>query len=166
MLGDYERAITADNDDPPFIRAVAPSMLRREEESLATYREFEKRGFEGVEAAQIRMVRAALEGNRDAALAGYEEFLKFGFRDPEGIFFMSRNLSRVGGVEEALKCIRSVVDGGFWCIEASVRDPWLDPLRHDPRFVELMARSEEGRRGAAAAYHRAGGDRLLGSVSP
>jgi hypothetical protein len=164
MRGDYERAITDDNDDPPFMRAAAPAMLGREAESLALYRDFERRGFEGLEAAQIRMVCAALEMDRERCLAGYRLFLGSGFRDPEGIYLMARNLSRVGAVEEALDCLVGVVDRGFWCIESAVPDPWLDPLRSDPRFTELLRRALEGRRRAASEYVRVGGERLLGPL--
>jgi serine/threonine protein kinase/tetratricopeptide (TPR) repeat protein len=162
MLGDYESAMATDADEPPFIRAAAPSMLGHPEESIATYREYERRGFQGREATHTRMVRAALEGDRETCLAGYQEFLDSSFRDPEGIYFLARNLSRVGAVEEALDSLARVIGGGFWCVDAVVPDPWLDPLRPEARFQELMARSEEGRKRAAIEYEKAGGERLLG----
>jgi serine/threonine protein kinase/tetratricopeptide (TPR) repeat protein len=164
MLGEYERAMAADNDEPQFIRAAAPAMLGRVEESIATYREFERRGFEGGEAAHTRMVRAAMEGDSAGCLEGYRKFLESDFRDPEGIFFIARNLARVGAIDEALSCLTRAVDGGFWSIEAAVPDPWLDSLRGSPQFGDLIDRCETGRRRAATEYARVGGERLLGPL--
>ncbi len=105
-----------------------------------------------------------MEGDSAGCLEGYRKFLESEFRDPEGIFFIARNLSRVGAVDEALVCLTRAVDGGFWCIEAVVPDPWLDSLRGSPQFGDLTDRCEAGRRRAATEYARVGGERLLGPV--
>ncbi len=164
MMGDFESAISADNDEPPLLRAIAPAMLGRLEEATALHLELERRGMEGAIATHSRMVRAAIAGDRASCVSAYGEFRASKFRDPEGIYGIGRNLARVGALEEAIECLTGVVDGGFWCIEAAFADPWLDPIREDARFRTLLLRAEDGRRSALAEYRRAGGDRLLGAA--
>lgn len=165
MLGEYEAAMAADIDEPPFLRAAAPAMLGRIDEALEIYREFERRGFQGSEAVHTQMVRAALEDDREACMEGYRAFLKSHFHDPEGIFLMGRNLARTGAVDAALDCLRRSVNGGFWCIESAVEDPWLGSLRGHPEFTELLRRCEDGRRSATEAYITAGAVPMLGPVA-
>jgi len=164
MLGDYESAMTTDSEEPQFIRAAAPAMLGRVEESIALHLELERRGVEGAVATHTRIVRAAIEDDRETCLKLYGEIRSSKFRDPEGIYFLARSLSRVGAVEEAIGQLVTVVEGGFWCIEVSVADPWLDPLRGDPRFVGILQKAEDGRRRALTEFQRVGGERLLGAL--
>ena len=41
-------------------------------------------------------------------------------------------------------------------------NPWLDPLRGHPRFAQILHTAEGRHREAAAAFLKAGGDRVLG----
>ena len=106
--------------------------------------------------------RAALELQREECLTLVEGLQGSGFQDPEGIYFMLRNLARVQEKQKALELLAQVVERGFWCPATLEGDAWLDSLRAEPEFVRLLHRADEGRRAAAAAYTRAGGERLLG----
>ena len=51
---------------------------------------------------------------------------------------------------------------GWMCYQPMATEPWLDPLRGDPRFKAVLKEAETRGRKAAAAFVQAGGDRLLG----
>jgi hypothetical protein len=61
-----------------------------------------------------------------------------------------------------LATLKRVVDGGFFCVPVFARDPWLDPLRADPEFVNILRQAETRHQKARAVFTEAGGDRLLG----
>jgi hypothetical protein len=54
------------------------------------------------------------------------------------------------------------MDRGFFCPAALLRDPWLDPIRGEPTFHEVVRRADLRSRDAEAGFRRLGGDRLLG----
>jgi serine/threonine protein kinase len=45
--------------------------------------------------------------------------------------------------EEAVRWLQTAADGGFPCYPLFEKDPYLDHLRKDPRFIALMARLKE-----------------------
>jgi hypothetical protein len=58
--------------------------------------------------------------------------------------------------------LERAVEGGFYPDQLLARDPWLDPVRGEPRFVQLLRRAEARHREAQAAFLEHEGDRLLG----
>ena len=106
--------------------------------------------------------RATLEGERDTALAAAERILASGFRDPEGLYFMVRNVSRLGARQPALDGLERIVGGGLLVPQVFAEDPWLASLHGEPRFAALRARAEAGAQEARARYRACGGPVLLG----
>ena len=162
MMGDYERVIETDNEDPPYLSCLAPELLGRPEETLARFREMERRGYEGTHHHEYRCTLAALEGDRETCVKAVAEFEKSGFRDPEGILMIARNLVRVGENQSALRWIRRSADGGFCCPTGLESDPWLAGLRDVPEFRSILRETGAARAAAARAYAEAGGEALLG----
>ena len=107
-------------------------------------------------------LRTLLEGNRQESLRVTEELMQATFRDPEGMYYMSRQLSYLGHEPYALDMLGRAIDNGFFCYPAMVRDPWLDNLRASPGFTALLRKSDQLHREAATAFLAAGGDALLG----
>jgi hypothetical protein len=64
--------------------------------------------------------------------------------------------------EQSLAELKRVVEQGFCCVPAFVRDPWLDGLRDEPGFVAVLRQSEARHQEAVLAFAEAGGGRLLG----
>ena len=83
------------------------------------------------------------------------------FPDPEGMYYMARSMARVGDLDMSILGINSAVDGGFFCYPWFVRDPWLDPLRGDARFIDALRRAEAKWRDAKRAFDEHPGSRVL-----
>jgi hypothetical protein len=110
----------------------------------------------------VTSLRALLEGNRQESLEASEELMRATFRDPEGMYYLARQLSYLGQEAKALDMLGRTIDNGFFCYPAMVRDPWLDGLRAHTEFTGLLRRSHQRHREAASAFLAAGGDSLLG----
>ncbi|HTK68398.1 MAG TPA: FlgO family outer membrane protein [Candidatus Eisenbacteria bacterium] len=159
MSGDYERAMQLRSNDLPFIRGYSLMSLGRNEEALEVFAQMKDMihlpGFG-------RSMYHLLVGNRENSLADIRSVLRSAFLDPEGIYFIARGLAYWGELEESLRTLDRVVEGGFYCDQTMARDPWLDPMRTTPEFVRILRRAESLRRGAIAAYLEHQGDRILG----
>jgi hypothetical protein len=86
--------------------------------------------------------------------------------DPEARFYVARNLAHVGQRDEALSLLGGAVDGGFFCLPALTRDPWLDSLRPLHEFAAILRRAETRHRNALISFLNAEGDRILGVAHP
>jgi len=71
--------------------------------------------------------------------------------------------SMLGGL--ALLALAKAVDGGYAVTEPLLHDPWLAPLRDNPRFIEILRRAQARRDEALAVFRAEGGERLLGLPS-
>src|SRR5262249_44253649 len=103
--------------------------------------------------------RSALAQRHDDTVEVFNELGDFA--DPEGMFYMGRCTARVGEPEMAVLGITNAVDRGFFCYPYLVRDPWLDPIRGDARFIDALRRAEGKWREAKRAFDEHPGSRVL-----
>jgi eukaryotic-like serine/threonine-protein kinase len=162
MLGDYQRAFEASSDDYGYGTALALTALGRIDEAVDTLRQRELAKPWRLGKLYLTSLRELLEGHREKSLQASEDLRKATFRDPEGMYYLARQLSYLGQGAEALEMLSRAIEHGFFCYSAMVRDPWLDPLRGRPDFTELLRKSQQLNREASAAFLAAGGDTLLG----
>jgi len=160
-LGDYRRAVEVDKDELSFMRVVELTLLGQTDEVLRQIDQLMTR-IPAPMRASLRAFRADVLGQREECIAASEELRQTGFRDAEGLYFVVRALAHVGARDESLALLERVVDGGYFCYPAFVQDPWLDAVRAEPRFRELMRRAEQKHRDAEVAFIQAGGPKLLG----
>lgn len=78
-----------------------------------------------------------------------------------GCYYMARGLSRCGHQEQALQLLDAAESKGFFCYPFFVRDAWLDPLRGDARFLDVLRRAEGRWRDAKRAFDAHPGSRVL-----
>ena len=83
--------------------------------------------------------------------------------DPEAIFQEGWLLCDVGEHEAGLGYLRRAVGKGYFVASTLSGRPQFDALRSDPAFRALVEEAEAGRQRALAAFHEAGGARLIGT---
>jgi tetratricopeptide (TPR) repeat protein len=162
-MGDYQRCVDeAQWLTDPMITAALVSMGRIDEAKTAIRVERERFAGNTIERHFVGHLAAFVGGTREEGLRELDMLLHSGFRDGEGIYHGVRGYARLGDHDKAMLAFERVVGNGFVCYPTFVRDPWLDPLRSDPRFVHLLRAAEARHRAAARLFVEHGGDRLLG----
>jgi TolB-like protein len=167
MLGRHEEALAAvDPDRDMGDEAFIYESMGRLDDAVAVFEDRARRltaaGSRGNAAFGFRIFsafRAAIEQRRDDTVALFRELADF--PDPEGTYYMTRAIAHVGDREAALGGMAGAVDRGFFCYPFFVRDAWLDSLRGDARFIEILRRAEARWREAKRAFDEHPGSRLL-----
>ena len=110
----------------------------------------------------LTSLRTLLEGKREESLAVSEELMQATFRDPEGMYYLGRQLAYLRYEAQALETLSRAVDSGFFCHQTMLRDPWLDSLRARKEFTVLLNKAHQLHREALTAFLAGGGASLLG----
>ena len=160
MRGDWERALASDTDALRWVTNWTLPLVGRHQEAIEGYRELETRALPGLIRELIKASRLVLEGKKEEGRRVAEGFMTRHF-DPEGLYFTARVLAKIDDLDSALDQLDRVVDGGFFCPTAMLRDPWLDSIRGKGRFNDIVRRAEDRSRDAEAEFRRLGGNRLL-----
>lgn len=162
MLGDYSRALEASAGDFGYAQAIALVALGRANEAISMLREREQMNPWRLGRLFLTSLRALLEGNHAESLQASDELIQATFRDPEGVFYLARQLAYLGQEAKALSVLSRAIDNGFFCYPAMIRDPWLDPLRGRVEFTDLLRKAQQFHREAVRSFLSRGGDSLLG----
>jgi TolB-like protein len=85
----------------------------------------------------------ALQGKHREAQAAVPQIMeRVRRRKGKGFHHLTYDFARIyalgGKAEEALKWLRTTVEEGFPCYTLFARDPFLDPIRKDPAFIQFM----------------------------
>ena len=167
MLGDFTRAIETNVEDPPTLNALALQLAGRQTEAIDFLRRLADASLPLVHRLYIKAVRALLEEDRPAAMeATFLLSARWKPRDPCALFYLARLLAKTGETQRALGTLEGSVEGGYYPFRFLARDPWLDPLRGESKFAEILRRAENRYRDAVAAFVKAGGDRVLSVGRP
>jgi serine/threonine protein kinase len=162
MLGEYQKALESSGGDFGYCLGLTLALLGRTDEGVAVLRQKEQLHMPRLGKLYLISLRALLESQREESLRASEELMKATFRDPEGMYYLARQLSYLGQESQALEMLSRAIGQGFFCYPAMVRDPWLDPLRGHPDFKAPLDKAHRLHREAVALFLAAGGDSLLG----
>jgi serine/threonine protein kinase len=160
MRGDWERAVASDTDALKWVTNWTLPLLGRQDEAIAAYRDLESRPLPGVIRELMRVHRLVLEDREKESYAVVQTFFHKHF-DPEGLYFVARILARLRRIDECFDMLDRIVEQGFYCAAALLRDPWLDSIRGLPRFNDVIQRAEARTREAQEEFRRLNGERLL-----
>ena len=161
MLGDYQSALDESHADFGYAPVIALTMLGRVEEALKTISARIPPPSARLGWLYMISLRALLEGNREESLRVSDELLAATLRDPEGWYYLARQLCYLKDPDRALAALSRAVDWGFFCYPAMVRDPWLDPLRLHQGFEQILGKAEALHREAVKVFTSERGESLL-----
>ena len=160
MLGEYERILRIEDNDPDS-KVMALYRLGRHDEALAAWKRAPADAPATYKAWDEMMV-ACLTGGPGAREAAERAVGEMTWGDPEGFMSGGIMVCRLGSYDLALQAVTKAVDGGYTVVEPLLHDPWLAPLRGDPRFTETLRRAQARRDEALAVFRAEGGEALLG----
>jgi tetratricopeptide (TPR) repeat protein len=161
VRGDFERVLRIAEGTAHDDKAMALYRLGRREEALAAWPRAPADAPPTYKAWD-EMVVACLSDAPDAREIAERAIGRMTWTDPEGYTTGAILLSRLGSSALALQALHLAVDGGFTVVDPLVHDPWLAPVRGDPRFAEILRRAQARRAEALAVFRSEGGERLLG----
>jgi TolB-like protein/tetratricopeptide (TPR) repeat protein len=164
MLGDYERILRLDEGIDPDSKVMALYRLGRRDEALAAWQRAPADAPPTYKAWDEMMV-ACLSDGPGAREAAENAVGRMSWSDPEGYTSGGIILAKLGSYDLALHALRRAVDGGYTVVDPLLHDPWLDSLRDNPRFTEIVRNAQARRDEALAVFRAEGGERLLGSRS-
>ena len=161
LLGDTTRALESGAGGRFLFEAMVLSSIGRTDEALNYLREMERVKRSELMRNFIGSLRLLLEGQRDESIAA-AEFCIRNFQDPEAVFYMARQLVRLGATERALEVLADVLRQGYLFSSGLINDPWLAPLRSTPAGESLLQRARGLEQDAELAFIQMGGRELLG----
>ena len=161
MLGDYERILRIDEGGDPDSKVMALYRLGRREEALAAWQRAPADA-PATYKAWDEMIVACLSDGPGAREAAERAVGQMSWSDPEGYTSGGIMLCKLGSHDLALLALGKAVDGGYTVTEPLLHDPWLAPLRDNPRFAEILQRAQARRDEALAVFRAEGGEGLLG----
>jgi len=163
-IGDYQGALDAAGRDFGYFTSLRLAMLGRVEEAITVLKEKEASVSERLGKVFMISLRALLEGNRGASLKASDDLMNGPFKDPEGEYYLARQLAFLNDVGRATNVLKRAVDGGYFCYPQMASDPWLDPIRGDAEFKRILNRAQSMHQEALEVFKVEGGPRLLGQA--
>jgi len=161
-MGDYQASMDAAFRDFGYFTPLRLAMLGRVEEAIAMLKEKEAVVPERLGQLFMVSLRTLLEGNREASLKVSDELMNGALKDPEGEYYLARQLAYLSDVGRATRLLKSTVDGGYFCYPQMASDPWLDPIRSDAEFKRILHRAHALHLEAVEVFRAEGGPPLLG----
>ncbi|HWZ34477.1 MAG TPA: protein kinase [Bryobacteraceae bacterium] len=164
LSGDYPNALATSDDVFGYGKGVSLAMLGRVDEAIDLLRSKESSITWRLGQLHLISLRASLEKNREECARAADDLLAAGFSDPEGWYYLCRQLAYVGETGRALESLARCVDGGYFCFPALVSDPWLAGLRGNSDFERVFATAKQRCEAARSAFEAESGPQLLGMV--
>jgi len=161
VMGNYERSFGTYKDDMGYIGALALFSMGRQAEAAALIAEREKWRQSPLGLTYLQGLRALIEGRRDDCVRLADSArLRFHLQGEE-LFYVARHYAWAGDVDKTVQALAHVVDTGYFNYPTLAADPWLDPLRGNREFEEVLQRAATRHQRAEEIFAKAGGPRLL-----
>jgi hypothetical protein len=76
-------------------------------------------------------------------LQSTQEWEKKDLHDSEMIYRIAGNYSLLGDTAGCARVLEKSINSGFFCYDFMFNDPFLDPVRDDPKIQELLIVAKE-----------------------
>jgi len=159
LKGDHERVAEVARM-APYIGALSLVALGRQDEAIVMLREMESKVSPRM-ISFLRVSRSYIEGRAADSLVLLKQATA-NFGDPEAFYYAGRHFAHLGEIDLAIASLARAVDGGYFCYPVLANDIWLESLRGQPAFEDIVQRAGDRHRTALKAFLDAEGDRLLG----
>jgi eukaryotic-like serine/threonine-protein kinase len=163
-MGNYQAALETVGNDFGYFTPLRLAMLGRTHEAIAILKEKESTVSENRGVMFMYSLRSLLEGRREASLQASYELVNQPIKDPEGEYYMARQLAYLSDTGRAIEVLKRTVDGGYFCYPQMVSDPWLDPIRGDAEFKRILQSAQTLHQEAIEVFRGEGGPKLLGQA--
>jgi serine/threonine protein kinase len=163
--GNFQKAIDCCGPGDGAVKALALLALGYKEEVMAMTKEIERTAPMPWLKSYALSHRALLEGDRETSLGAFNSFLALPnpfLLDPEGRFWIGRDLAELSEWQRALTYLSMSLDGNYCCYYVLMRDAALESLRSHPGFTALVERARELDLKARRVFIDNGGEELLG----
>ncbi len=158
---DYNRVVESKFEEVPYIAAISLAELGRGREAVDALKTLTPKANPRLREF-MTAAAAFIEERPVESMEAVNRIVASDFRDPEGLFYLTRHLARVGDAAGAMRLLDRVAAAGFACYPALAEDPWLSTLRTRPPFKKVLADTRRRHEVAVAAFAAASGARLLG----
>jgi len=148
FAGEYEKTFEAGSlfEQSAFIlehQGLALIKLGKNKEAIECYSGVINLDPNTGETMFTRSAKAFLEGNPEEALSYALQFEQLQIADSEGWYFKSILYGMQGNKEGCLRCLKKAVESGFFNYPLLSTDSFLDPVREDPEFQEVLQEARE-----------------------
>ncbi len=84
-----------------------------------------------------------VNNNIKEGLHALVKFEQANLADSEGKYFLASYYGLLGDRDGCIRCLRRAVDGGFFNYPSMLTDSFLDSMRDDREFQEILAKAKE-----------------------
>ena len=149
-LGEYQKAhdlYDLDKGTPWTLTKQSGALLRQKkyEKALECINKVLKQESTGARALEVLARKAYLEGDTEQGIEYTKQWEQIGSGkwDAEIWYQIAANYGLLGNKEECVRALRKAIEAGFVCYSFFLIDPFLDPMRDDPKFQEVLALAKE-----------------------
>jgi len=97
----------------------------------------------GLQALWVTGMKAYIEGNIEAGLKASRQFEEANLSDSEAWYHFAGNYGLLGDSEGCIRALHRAVDGGFFNYPFMLEDAFLDSVRDEPEFQEILQKAKE-----------------------
>ncbi|MCK4827881.1 protein kinase, partial [bacterium] len=147
-LGKYQRALEVreiykKNLFYHFISGKIYLLLNKKEKALREFNLYIAKEPESLGGLLSKALKNYIEKKYDAGIEAIRKLDKSNPLDSGVLFRISESYALLGAKKDCIRVLRKAVEGGFFCYPFFLTDPFLDSVRDDPEFQEVLALAKE-----------------------
>ena len=98
---------------------------------------------DGLQALWVSCMKAYIEGNIDLGMEAARKFEKVNIVDAEAWYHFAGNYGLLGDKDGCIRALQRAVNGGFFNYPFMLKDSFLDSMREDAEFQQVLERAKK-----------------------